>query len=129
MISVETVHGVDILCKGTGKQILEDVGRKANIVLAPSDAVRDALSINEAMDSSSGGDESIVLNFLGGDDLKIFEVIDAVKLMMEGMEMSKSDPKVTFNSLSDNSFPSEVCTVTAVSVNGGADNTDQAGGV
>lgn len=123
---------VKVLCKGMGKEKFQNpgTGTERNIVCAPPDAVRDALSSSEAMDNNSGGNGGVVLNFLGGDDLKIMEVVNAVQLVVEGLELG-DDSKVTFNSLCHRSFPEEVCSVTVVSVADGVEDqaSSAAGGV
>ena len=65
--------------------------------------------------------ENIAINFLGGDDLILGEVLEAANEMVLAMDIP-TKTKITFNSMSHNSLPLETCTVTVVSVGGPAED-------
>merc|ERR1711935_1081585 len=58
--------------------------------------------------------ESLVFNFLGGDDLMMGEVLDAAKEMVLMMDVA-AKAKISFNSLCHGSIPSGTCAVIVVS--------------
>lgn len=107
-----------LLCSGEGKEMYQDPGSSIDtegkvIKLAPLEAASNALS-SVASSVTIGEDaKSIVLNFLGGDDLIIGEVFQACDMLVEGLDFP-SKTKVTFNSVSLEDFPSDECAVTVV---------------
>jgi hypothetical protein len=121
-----------LLCFGTGKETYQDPGKSYRVEekvirLAPVEAAKDALS--SMMLSSSavairdeGG--SVVINFLGGDELIIGEVLKACDLLVDGLEFSTAKTKFTFNSISFTDIPSNVCHVTVIASGGKAGGLD-----
>lgn len=106
-----------VVCRGTGNELYQDPGESLEkvVIYAPSDAVRDALN---SVDQSAIKDaKKLVLNFCGGDGLKPMEVMDGVEKMVSELNIDATQMKIDFNSLSHNTFPMEVCTVTVVAVN------------
>lgn len=103
--------GATVLCKGSGDELYQDpgLGIDKTIILAPLDAVEKALVSIENKSSSSG---KISINFTGGDDLMLHEVLEAVQNLVSGMDLYKN--KVEFRSLCHTSFPMEKCSVAAL---------------
>lgn len=108
-----------IVCTGRGQELYKDPGSTPNkeIILAPLDAVRDAL--NAA--GSTQDAEQLVVNFLGGDDLQVLEVLQAIEQLVLNLDV-KTSTKIGFNSLCHTSFPMEQASLTLVALNkGGSD--------
>lgn len=107
-----------IVCTGRGKEYFSEVGETTSkeVVYAPLDAVRDAL--NAAGSTQDVG--KLVINFLGGDDLQILQVLSAVEQLVLNLDV-KTSTKVSFNSLCHTSFPVAQSSVTLVATNGQAD--------
>lgn len=105
----DKVNDASVICTGNGNDNLS----VDNMIYAPSDAVRDALS-NIKGDASTA--KKIVINFVGGDDLKPLQVSTALEELIAGLsDVVKSDTtNIEFHSLSFNTFPEEVCTVTVI---------------
>jgi hypothetical protein len=103
--------GAKVLCKGEGLEIYQDPGlsTEKSITLAPHNAVKDALSAIESQDK----DGKIFINFTGGDDLMVHEVLEGVQMMVEGLSLSTN---VEFKTLCEPTFPMDKCGVAAVSV-------------
>ena len=122
----KTGGGITIISTGMGKELYKDPGASTTkeIVYAPLDAVKNALS--SVPNASVSNANKVVLNFLGGDDLMIFEVMDAVKTMVDGLD-TKKQTEVTFNSLCDSQFPNEVASVTVVATAGNSDDKQLTG--
>jgi hypothetical protein len=106
---------VTIVCTGQGKEEYKDPGETvtAEIVLAPMDAVKDALFAAGSVKDST----KIVINMLGGDDLQLLEVTDALVELVLDLDCN-TKAKIEFNSLSHNMFPEQRATVTVVAVEG-----------
>jgi hypothetical protein len=105
--------GATIVCTGQGKELYKDPGETAEVVvvLAPLDAVRDALmGAGSAMTA-----DKLVINVAGGDDLQVKEVIEALEELVLDLDVP-TKAKIHFNSLSHSSFPKLAATVTAVAV-------------
>ncbi len=68
----------------------------------------------------------VLLNFLGGENLVIFDVMDAAKTMVDGLD-TKKQTQVTFNSLCHSQFPDEVASVTVVATYGNSDDKQLTG--
>lgn len=113
-VEESAMSNVKILCQGSGREFYQDPGSSVEkrVTYSPIEAVKDALSSNPPL-----GNEKIVVNFLGGDDLKVVEVLQAMNLI-EGKN-------VEFHSLSYSEIPEEVCSVTVVSTseNTGAEDS------
>jgi hypothetical protein len=111
--------GGKILATGQGKELYKDPGESIESVvqLAPFEAVKDA--VNSA--ASAIEEQTIVFNFLGGNDLIIGQVLDATNEAVVNMDIA-TKAKVFFNSVSDGSIPADVCTVSVVSIGGSEDS-------
>lgn len=103
--------GVTIISTGTGNELYKDPGTStvSEINYAPTEAVKSALS--SAPNASVSNAKKVVFNFIGGDDMMIFEVMDAAKLMVDGLDVSKKT-EIIFNSLCHSQFPNELASVT-----------------
>lgn len=116
--------GISLIGCGVGNELYQDPGSTSekNIVYAPSAAVKDVLSsISKDSMSSISKAKKLVLNFLGGDDLKTMEVLVGMSSLLDELEVDTSKMGIEFNSLSFNTFPEEVCTVTVVAVGNDSD--------
>lgn len=100
-----------IVATGIGKELYKDPGASTvkEVIQTPKDAVRDAL----IGAGSAIGCEQVHLNFLGGDDLQVLEVLDAVEQAVLMLDV-KTKCKIFFRSISDSQFPKQVATVTVV---------------
>jgi len=109
--------GVTIISTGTGNELFKDPGTStvSELFYAPSEAVKNALS--SAPNASVSNAKKVVFNFIGGDDLMIFEVMDAAKLMMDGLDLSKKT-EIVFNSLCHSQFPNELASVSVTATSG-----------
>ena len=135
-----------LLYTGKGIELYQDPGKSYRIEekviqLAPIMAVKDALlasssstassstsismSGGDADDDDDGYDDELVINFLGGDELIIGEVMEACNLLVNELDESilrrntKKKKTVKFNSISYTQIPSDVCYVTVIAVGGG----------
>lgn len=105
--------GATIVCTGSGKELYKDPGQstEALIVLAPSDAVRDALTgAGSAMNAGT-----LVVNFAGGDDVQVLEVLDATKQLVLMLDVP-TKAKIVFNSISCSEFALGSSTVTVIAL-------------
>lgn len=105
--------GGKILATGQGKEWYKDPGESIEsiVLLAPFEAVKDA--VNSA--ASAIEEQTIVFNFLGGEELIIGQVLDATNEAVVNMDIA-TKAKVFFNSMSDSSIPADICTVSVVSI-------------
>jgi len=116
--------GSAILCSGQGVEYYKEPGQTTNkeVDYAPLEAIKDAVTkASSAMES-----ETLVFNFLGGDDLMAGEVLEAGSELVLALDIP-TKTKVSFNSLSHKTIPSGTCTVTVASV--GAQETDSLSGI
>lgn len=100
-----------IVCTGQGKENYKDPGETVEtlVVLAPMDAVRDALnSAGSAMQA-----DKVVINIAGGDDIQVLEVVDAIKELVLDLDVA-TKCKIAFNSLSHSTFPKSCAFITAI---------------
>lgn len=105
--------GSTILCSGQGVELYKDPGQTTvkNVNYAPIEAIKDAITnAASAMES-----DTLVFNFLGGDDLMLGEVMDAGSELVLNLDIP-TKTKISFNSLSHKTIPKGTCTVTVVSV-------------
>lgn len=104
--------GATIVAAGEGQEIYFDPGEgtEKRVQYGPDDAVNKALASNPAL---GGGKNKVVVNFLGGDDLQVREVLFAAQKIVDGLEVPKG-PAVSYNSVSHNTIPGDVVTVTVV---------------
>ena len=110
--------GCQLLCVGAGKEIYEYLGSanlpfENNIVLAPTDATRNALASVASELTIREDVKSVTMNFLGGDELILGEVMEACDLLVNDLDLPPK-AKVKFNSVSFGEIPTDVCTVTVV---------------
>jgi hypothetical protein len=117
---------IRIVCTGRGKELYKDPGETTikEVTYAPLDAVRDAL--NAA--GSTQDAEALVINFLGGDDLQVLEVLEAAQELVLDLDV-KTSAKISFNSLCYKTFPLEQATLTLVALSGGKDGEAPSRGV
>lgn len=109
--------GVTVLSTGVGIELYKDPGSgtEKTIILAPLEAIENALvSIN---DNAAKDAKKILINFTGGDDLMVHEVLDSVEIAAASLNL----PKVEFRSLCHKSFPAEKCCVVILKVSSGSD--------
>ena len=104
---------LSIVCTGRGTELYKDPGETVEklVTLAPLDAVRDAM--NAA--GSTQDAEKLVINFLGGDDLQIIEVLGAIEQLVLNLDV-KTSTAISFNSICHNSFPAEQAALTVVAL-------------
>ncbi len=118
-VDESVLSGVTVLCRGQGVEDYKDPGETTNkeVLYGPMEAIKDAITnAASAMDS-----ETLVFNFLGGDDLMSGEVMEAGSELVLALDVPTST-KVLFNSLSHTSIPKGTCTVTVVSVGASDDS-------
>jgi hypothetical protein len=103
--------GATIVCNGIGKEGYKDPGSgtEAVVVLAPADAVRDAL-VGAGSAMAAG---TLVLNFAGSDDLQVLEVLDATEKIVLMLDAA-TKAKITFNSISSSEFAFGTSALTVV---------------
>eukprot|EP00536_Pseudo-nitzschia_multiseries_P001641 jgi/Psemu1/300893/fgenesh1_kg.21_\ len=112
--------GSTILCTGQGVELYTDPGQttKKEVFFGPQEAIKDAFTTAaSAMES-----DTLVFNFLGGDDLMLGEVLEASNDLVVAMDIA-TKAKISFNSVSHKSIPSGTCAVTVVSVGSAADDS------
>jgi len=112
--------GSTILCSGQGVELYKNPGQQTikEVDYAPIEAIKDAITnAASAMES-----DSLVFNFLGGDDLMLGEVMDAGSELVLALDIP-TKTKISFNSLSHKTIPSGTCTVTVVSVGNQANDS------
>jgi hypothetical protein len=105
--------GSKILGTGSGTEQYTDPGQGTlkEVKLGPMEAIKDALAgVASAIES-----DKLVMNFLGGDDLMMMEVLEAANQMVLQLD-AKTKAEISFNSLCHSSIPSGTCTVALVSV-------------
>jgi len=111
--------GARILGVGAGQELYQDPGEtetRAVIELAPMQAVQDLLpSIIPAAVEDGDDSRNWVVNVLGGDDLQVLEVMEALTLLRQGMATTNK-VNLSFTTLTHSSFPLERVTMTLVSV-------------
>ena len=112
--------GSTILCSGQGVEDYKEPGQttQKQVLYGPAEAIKNAITnAASAMES-----ETLVFNFLGGDDLIAGEVMEAGSELVLALDVP-TKASVSFNSISHKSIPSGTCTVTVVSVGGPADDS------
>jgi hypothetical protein len=113
-------HGVTVLSTGEGMELYKDPGSgsEKTIILAPLEAIENALvSID---DNAAKDAKKILINFTGGDDLMVHEVLDSVEIAAASLNL----PKIEFRSLCHKSFPAEKCCVAILKVSSESDLTE-----
>ncbi len=117
--SIMDKSGCSVLCSGMGKELYQDPGSSIRyedklVKLAPIEAAKAAL---ENVSAASDAAKYVSLNFAGGDDLIIGEVLEACGMLMNGLNL-EGKFKISFNSISFNQFADETCSVTVVASGG-----------
>ena len=117
------MSGIKIVCTGRGTENFADpgTGTAKEVTLSPLDAVRDA-TLN-AMTTAQDVDR-IVINFLGGDDLMIMEVMAAVEQLVLNLDV-KTRTKISFHSLCHTSLPAGQTTLTVVGLMNDSNSEEQ----
>jgi len=112
--------GVTLICTGTGKEMYKDPGSatEAEITFAPVEAARNALSSTPSASLSNA--KAVVLNFVGGDELILNEVLEGAVELIDGLDIGDDGCMVNFNSLCHSSFPVNMASVTVVATKGEA---------
>lgn len=113
--------GIDILAAGLGTELYKDPGATTEqiILYAPVEAVRDALiGAKSAMQSSN-----IVINFCGGGDAQVLEVLSAIKKMVLDLDVA-TKAKISFNSISHSTFPLKSSAVTVIALSQPDESSD-----
>uniref|UniRef100_A0A7S4UZL3 Uncharacterized protein n=1 Tax=Ditylum brightwellii TaxID=49249 RepID=A0A7S4UZL3_9STRA len=120
--------GVTLICTGTGKEMYKDPGSatEAEITFAPVEAARSALSSTPSASLSNA--KNVVLNFVGGDELILNEVLEGAVELIDGLDIGDGC-MVNFNSLCHSSFPVDMASVTVVATKGEAASGDEGEGV
>ena len=111
--------GSAVVCTGTGAELYKDPGLSTveEITLGPMDAVAKALSSSPNVAALSGA-KKVVINFLGGNDLMMEEVLDAAGLLAQNMG-DAAPSKMTFNSISHKDIADGTASVTVMAAGGG----------
>ncbi len=114
-------NGVSVICQGSGTETYSDPGQgtEKNIILSPLGAVADALN-NVDQGAISKESKKICINFTGGDDLMVHEVLEGVQSLVSELNLSM-DNSIEFRSLCYSDFPVDKCSVVALSVPGGSE--------
>lgn len=120
--SIMDKSGCTLLCSGMGKELFQDPGSSTRyedkvVKLAPIEAAKAALASAAAVPSDA---KYVVMNAAGGDDLIIGEVLEACSMLANELGLQDSKVKVTFNSISFNTFAEETCSITVVACGGNA---------
>ena len=121
-----------LVCSGSGQELYMDPGSSNKyddkvVRLAPHEAAQKALTSMASAVTIGEGTKSVVMNFLGGDDLIVGEVLQACDMLVDGFDFP-AKTKFTFNSVSFTDVPTDVCTVTVVASAGkagGLEGVDQ----
>mmetsp|Transcript_2604 Transcript_2604/g.4735 ORF Transcript_2604/g.4735 Transcript_2604/m.4735 type:complete len:256 (-) Transcript_2604:97-864(-) len=117
--SIMEKSGCSVLCSGMGKELYQDPESTIRyedklVKFAPIEAAKAALENVAAAPSDA---KYVALNFAGGDDLIIGEILEACDMLVDGLNL-EGKPKVSFNSISFNQFADETCSVTVVASGG-----------
>ena len=107
--------GGKIIATGQGMELYKDPGEslEAIVKLGPMESIKDAF--NDA--ASAIQEKSLVINFLGGDDLVLGEVLDATNELVVMLDIA-TGAQISLNSLCHSSIPSGTCTVCVVAIGG-----------
>lgn len=109
---------ISVVCKGAGVEVYQDpgLGTESMIILSPYDAVSKAL--DEVDDSAKSSSKYLTVNFAGGDDLMVHEVLESVQNLVSSLDMPK-ESKIKFRSLCHASFPADKCGVAVLAGDSG----------
>lgn len=109
--------GATIIATGRGTERYQDPGSttEAIVIHAPSDAVRDCLvGAGSAMPF-----DTVVVNFCGGDDAQVLEVMEAIRQLVLALDVA-TKAKISFHSISHSNFPLSSSAVTIIGLSEGA---------
>lgn len=114
--------GVTVLATGTGKELYKDPGQSTveEVYLAPKEACKDAL----AGAASAMQYDEIVVTMLGGDDLQVLEVLEAMEYLVLQMDV-KTKCSVHFYSVCHQSVASKQASVTVLGLKTVESNTEE----
>lgn len=120
--------GCQLLCSGTGKELYQDPGSSGRVEdrvfkFSPVEAAKDAIASASSPIAIGGDTKFVVVNFLGGDELIIGEVMQACDMLVDALDIPDKT-KVKFNSISSGEIPEDICTVTVVASGGSAGGFD-----
>jgi len=120
--SIMNEHGISVVATGKGVEKYYDpgTGTEKKVDRAPVVAAENALSA-AASSSAIGNAKGLVVNVAGGDDLNAGEALDAVKLILNGLDYDVKGCGVTFNSICFNTFSEETASITVVATTKGED--------
>ena len=112
--------GSAVICTGTGTELYKDPGLSTveEITLGPMDAVAKALSSSPNVAALTGA-KSVVINFIGGNDLIMEEVVDAANALVQNMGDS-APSKMKFNTISHKDIADGTASVTVMAAGGGS---------
>lgn len=119
--------GARVVATGRGQELYKDPGETIEevVYLAPMEAAKDALTAAGSVKDST----RLVFNFLGGNDLQLLEVLDAMDFMIKDALDVNTKAKIAFNSMSFKEFPDEQVTLTLVAFDGESDGAQSKSGV
>jgi hypothetical protein len=124
--SIMEKSGCNLLCTGMGKELYQDPGTSVRyedkiVKLAPLEAAKAALAAVSTSASALLDSKYVVINFVGGDDLIIGEVLLACDMLVQELNLlDNKATKVMFNSISFKEFADETCSVAVVACAGNA---------
>jgi hypothetical protein len=113
-----------ILGTGIGTELYADPGETAvaSVTVAPADAVRDCLmGVASALEW-----DRVCLNFAGGADAQVLEVLAAVREMVLDLDV-KTKCQITYHSISHDSFPIGKSFLTVVGLEAASSSTTEEG--
>jgi hypothetical protein len=113
--------GAQILATGSGRELYQDPGTSTDQVIfyAPTEAVRSAMASSPSMAASMASmteSTTLYVNFCGGDDAQVLEVLSAVTELVESLDNSATFKSIQFHSISHETFALGSSAVTVVAV-------------
>jgi len=113
--SVASTEGVPIVASAVGIEDYKDPGETTvkTVVYGPDAAAKAVVATAETV----MGKETIVVNILGGDELQVCEVVEAVQTVTKGLDI-QTDAHVIWNSLSYKEFKDGQATIVVVALEG-----------
>jgi hypothetical protein len=121
-LEVQTVDdetaATNIVATAVGIENYKDPGTTTvkTVVYGPDEAAKAIV----AKAASVMGKDTIVVNVLGGDDLQVSEVLDAVQTITKGLDV-QTDANVVWNSLSFKDFADGQATIVVVAMDKGVE--------
>jgi len=117
-----TKVGGTVICTGKGLEIYADPGATTtkSVQYSPDDAIKNAMAAaGPAMDY-----DKIIINFCGGDDLVVMEVLEACQHFVLSSDIN-TKAKVSVHSMSYKEFPEQEATVIVIGMKEGATMTEE----